>query len=510
MRDVRIGFWILLAATFVIGVAAIIAMRDLRLTSQRKLVDSLNLHAQVMINDINGQVNTLKAEALKQIDGDWFEVENKASNHPLVRNVFHWQEGRGLIYPIQPMSSEQHRFLTRFDRLFSSSDLVGRLNQSETVTPDSSHWLTWFWEDKLYVLGCQVKDGKVIGVELELAMVMARLLPQLEAPTKYAIFRILDDKGQVVGIWGSTQASTSSAVVQLPLTSTLPHWTLEVLDPLGLTSWSIWAQLATGFWVFLTLTAIVASGWHLSVRARVALVEASQRSNFVSNVSHELKTPLTSIRMYAELLSENRVKDEAQQKKYLGVIVDEAHRLTRLVNNVLTFSRLDKGKQPVNKTSVSLSDLIARIQLHAQPLLEDQACELQVVMDVILEDDEIESDADALEQVLWNLIDNAIKYGRPERPKPHLVKLYVNLQPTMLEMRVEDQGPGLSAEIAKHVFDAFYRADNQLASPFAGTGIGLAIARGLMRELGGELSYKELDIGGCFVLSLPLGTRVAK
>lgn len=225
-------------------------------------------------------------------------------------------------------------------------------------------------------------------------------------------------------------------------------------------------------------------------------LDARQKTSFVSNVSHELKTPLTSIRMYAELLSEKRVKDAGKVHDYLGVIVSESQRLTRLVNNVLDFSRLEQGKKKYRLERLDVSH-------HLRSVLDTQtlrANEAGMSLDVVLPETPVSAklDRDAFEQAVLNLIDNAIKYADVGKE----ITVMLETSPASgFRIRILDRGPGVPSAQKELIFDKFHRVDDSLTAAKPGSGLGLTIARRLVRDMGGDLRYEPREGGGsCFII----------
>jgi signal transduction histidine kinase len=237
------------------------------------------------------------------------------------------------------------------------------------------------------------------------------------------------------------------------------------------------------------------------------LLLARQKTDFVSNVSHELKTPLTSIRMFSELLADSRVTDPAKQRAYLNVITNESARLTRLIGNVLDFARLERGEKKYDLKRCDLTGIVREVAETYRPNLEgsgfDFQCRLPAGSVIIL------GDRDALAQVIVNLIANAEKYS-VER-KEILVELELNSGPATgqasgqpIELRIQDRGMGVPAGQEEKIFDQFYRAHDSLSSGIPGCGLGLTLARGIARAHGGDVTYEKREGGGsCFVVTLP-------
>ncbi|MBT6850532.1 MAG: HAMP domain-containing histidine kinase, partial [Opitutae bacterium] len=206
--------------------------------------------------------------------------------------------------------------------------------------------------------------------------------------------------------------------------------------------------------------------------------------------SHELKTPLTTIRMYGEMLGDGIVKDETKKKGYLETIISESQRLTRLVNNVLDFGRLERGEKTYNREEIALGSAVGSILETQRPRLESAGLELEwsddsqgVVANL---------DPDALEQVLLNLLDNLVKYAADGKYAG--VRLAKDTELVILE--VSDHGPGIPSEQREPIFETFHRVDDSLTSNKPGCGIGLGIARKLVEDMGGQITCEANESKG--------------
>jgi signal transduction histidine kinase len=225
----------------------------------------------------------------------------------------------------------------------------------------------------------------------------------------------------------------------------------------------------------------------------------------VSAVTHELRTPLTTFKMYSEMLAEGMVADETKRQHYLSTLCSEASRLSHLVENVLAYARLERGSAQCRVERVSLGDLIRRVR----PRLTQRA--EQAGLTLVEDGDDralatvVHVDVSAVEQILFNLVDNACKYAAPTATEKviHLEALPENGQFAML--RVRDHGQGISAAAARRLFQPFSKSAHEAALTAPGVGLGLALCRRLSRSMGGDLRWDALvRDGACFELRLPL------
>lgn len=243
---------------------------------------------------------------------------------------------------------------------------------------------------------------------------------------------------------------------------------------------------------------IVAVGFGL----RASLRYAEKRSRFASAVTHELRTPLTTFRMYSEMLARGMISDPIRRREYLETLERESARLAHLIENVLVYARLEGQRAALRREGLELDDLLERVL----PALEDRASRSGVVLRV--EDPDagrpwrLTTDPDAVLQILLNLVDNACKYGCVTGNAE--VRLSVRRSPDQVTLIVADGGPGIPETIRRTLFEPFERGDVESLERPPGLGLGLALARGLARELGGELSLLP-GKGTRFALTLPQG-----
>lgn len=226
------------------------------------------------------------------------------------------------------------------------------------------------------------------------------------------------------------------------------------------------------------------------------------QTEFVSTVSHELRTPLTSIKGFADtILRAGDRLDSSQQRRYVGIIKDQADRLTRLVEDLLAVSRLESKKLQLTIRAIDLGEAVQRVCRN----LADKAREHQVLTRIPPGLPPVWADADRLEQILTNLIDNAIKYS-PPRTTVTISAREIGQTPEIVEFSVSDQGVGIPAEHLPHIFSKFSRLDNPLVRQTEGTGLGLYITKSLVLALGGQIKVDSGVSGTTFTVQLPAAT----
>ncbi|MSU59418.1 MAG: HAMP domain-containing histidine kinase [Pedosphaera sp.] len=288
----------------------------------------------------------------------------------------------------------------------------------------------------------------------------------------------------------------------------LPHWEVAayLTNPNALKQAAQTIRLTLGLLIALLLITMIIGSWLIVNDLNRQMTLARQKTDFVSNVSHELKTPLTSIRMFSELLAEDRVSDRDKQKSYLHIISAEAARLTRLINNVLDFARFERGEKKYNFQDCDLAAVARDTAESYRPHLENNGFTLDCRLgDTPLQ---VRGDTDALAQILVNLLSNAEKYSNDHKQIEIETARHDSPLP-YAEVRVLDRGLGVPHGCEEKIFENFYRAHDSLASGIQGSGLGLTLARQMARAHGGDVVYQPREGGGsCFALRLPLNPDV--
>jgi len=548
-RSIIIFWLLLLMPTLVVGAAAFKLLRN----EQRRINQKVRLSAQDRAHDIGDSVQlTVEAvedgltEALKRIPAGKLEetLSSWEERNPLVRNSFIWNQKVGLQKP-KPGSfttSEERRFILRYSSLISGripwktsgveegqtglvqsqgrrqkktgrQKLVEMTRQtareyqsSKGASRESAGWIPWFEANNLYILGWVRKEqgGLVYGVELEVMTLLSRLItdfPLTEAVPEGMAYAIIDGNGKVLHQAGKAGVKTGTRPdITISLAPSLPHWQVVVyfIDRNMMTRSGRGFIVLSGILLAIFIVAIVLGGSLLMWQAHNNLKDAKQKTSFVSSVSHELKTPLTSIRMYAELLSTERIKDPEKKKQYLKVIVTESQRLTRLVNNVLDFSRLEQGRKKYHLEKLDMAVfLYETIKAHS---LRIHKAGLVLKENIPDESIVVETDRDAVEQVLLNLLDNAIKYASEGKE----LSITLKVCKKYCEVQLADRGTGVPSAHRDSIFKKFHRVDDSLTAGKPGSGLGLSISRRLLRDLGGDLQYRLREGGGsCFIVLIP-------
>ncbi len=278
--------------------------------------------------------------------------------------------------------------------------------------------------------------------------------------------------------------------------------------PLNSIRWKVvgeaWPQVSTrlylnilsaGLFLFSTL------GLFWIYRSSAAQIRLSQkRQDFVAAVSHELKTPLTSIRMYSEMLEDDWVKDEAKKKEYYQNIHQESERLSRLIENVLQMARLEKQNHPVHLIKQNPEADLKHWALQFETLAQKEGFEFVLKLPDSLPS--IEYDPDALKEIFLIFMENSIKFSKNASKK--LLELIVKVDGSFLNFVWRDYGPGVPEAELRKIFEKFYRIENELTRKTKGTGIGLAIAKMTMESMRASIEAKNREEGLDILLKFPI------
>jgi len=304
----------------------------------------------------------------------------------------------------------------------------------------------------------------------------------------------------------------SKWLAQAELAEVLPGWhvglTFAKASGFGFMRRVLGVQLA----LLALATAALILGTLFAMRFGLRQMELVQlKSHFVSNITHELKTPLAAIRLYTETLQQGRVRDTTESAKFLDIIHKECVRLTTLVNNVLDFGRIEAGRRRYTFAPAPVGTVVREVVDAYGYQLRDKGFELALEVQEGLAP--VVLDRDAVGQAVLNLLDNAVKYSRERRHIEVAVAeeagansaAHPNGHGAVL-IRVRDQGIGIAAGEQQRIFEAFYRVEKGLEHSVKGSGLGLAVVKHIAAAHGGSVTVEsKLDNGSTFTLRLPRG-----
>lgn len=317
--------------------------------------------------------------------------------------------------------------------------------------------------------GMSMVQGIVVNQNTYLNYLL-NILPQEISNPNYAIELTLS--GKVVNTRGRKRFN-NKLIYEKSLPEPFEQLSMRVYSNNGprLTSYTI---LLTGTILLIVIAACLITIYRFT-RSKVDL--ATKRQDFVSAITHELKTPLAAIKMYAELLQNSWVANEEKKQRYYNQIASEADRLSRLIQNVLNLSKLDGNRWNVQlrmeRPKAVIDDFLATYSKN----VEKQGFELTVSTDTEADNIHLLIDRDAIMQILMNLVDNSLKFSKKSDYK--MISIELAIKGTDMYMAVRDYGPGIPPSEMKKVFQEFYRVENEMTRQTSGTGIGLSMVKKL-------------------------------
>lgn len=429
-------------------------------------------------------------------DADSETIRARGRNCPFARQVF-LLDGQGVfLYPAEgDRSDRDEAFFNRTRALWSAG--VTFQYRNEEGTARESGWYPYYEGNTVsWIYWLRTADGRILGFDLFREYVLDRLLRSFReslpgGETDPARMILYDEFGRVIVQGGDhSPADNQRPLALLPLEDPFGGWRLELYRPEQ-------ALSPTGGVLPLILTAaalalaLLAAAFVVIRETTREVRDARKKVSFVHQVSHELKTPLTNIRMYAEML-EARSAEGSPERRYSAVLVRESERLGRMIGNVLTFSRDSVKPRPVPCVP---DELIARVLEAARPRLADKALDLEFRGGA---GESVLADGDMLQQIVWNLISNGEKYGAGGG----WIGVESGMEGDLLTVEVADRGPGIPAQARKAVFRPFFRVRDDITEGVSGAGLGLAISRDLARKHGGDLVLLATETGARFRLTL--------
>ncbi|MCK4809878.1 MAG: HAMP domain-containing histidine kinase [Candidatus Omnitrophica bacterium] len=347
------------------------------------------------------------------------------------------------------------------------------------------------------------ENGRIVGCVINQRSFREKLLSVL--PNIYSsvrILTILDENGiPLLTPQGIKIRDWRRPFVAREISEILPRWEIAVYlsDPNFISSKA--RGMAVIMWTLICILFVsIVSGGILVLKSLYSEITlAQQKTTFVANVSHELKTPLTSIRMFTEMLKEQRQPDENKRKKYFDIMVSETERLTRLINNVLDFSRRGQGKRKYTFRKLDIIHLCEEIIESQKVRFEHDGFQISLrrhpgsVM--------INADEEAIKQAVLNLLSNAEKYSGDIKK----IDFEIISEQEYVFVNIKDRGIGVPAQDAINIFKEFYRVDDSLTSRVRGSGLGLTIAKQIICDHGGDILYFSREDGGSiFQIKLPI------
>jgi len=319
--------------------------------------------------------------------------------------------------------------------------------------------------------------------------------------SKIVNFTITNLNGQI--LYGERDTAEEFSKTTEYFENNFPPWRIEAYSAASKGAGLIGLHKSFYFWTILTLLLILSFGVVLIVRTVAHEMEVLRiKSDFVSSVSHEFKTPLTSIKALTERLLEGKVKDQAKMNHYFSVISQDTNKLTHLVGNILDFAKIEEGKKEYDFEETNMIEWLNQT-------VEDfkkENLQIEIKIRTRIPDDvpHLSIDKNAMALALNNLLDNAIKYST----KKNEIDVMVVKDKNNILIKVKDYGIGIPHDELNKVFEKFYQGSNATRLSTKGTGLGLTLVRHTIESHGGEVKVEsKINQGSTFTLSLPIKNK---
>jgi len=386
-------------------------------------------------------------------------------------------------------------------------ELARRLSQSEAYSPNSYRLSRNVGGRDLLLLAAWIPDrmeegtAGMLGVQLNNEYLLESVLPEALGNVQ------LNDGVEVVladlagrPLSGKRSTSTTLPLVTEYFEDNFPPWKIELFQAPAKGLEILDLRRNFYFWTILTLLVVLAFGAFLIVRTIAHEIEILKiKSDFVSSVSHEFKTPLTSIKALMERLVDGKVRDAGKMDQYFQIIAQDTDKLTRLVNNLLDFSKIEEGKK---EYALSDADIVRIATEQVQGFKNERALAgREIRLEITGEIPTLRADADALSRALANLLSNAVKFTPPGKA----IRVGLSSDGENVVLEVEDEGIGIHADEVGKVFEKFFQGRNVLDQSVKGTGLGLTLVKHIVEAHGGRILVESrLGLGSKFSMVFPI------
>jgi signal transduction histidine kinase len=384
-----------------------------------------------------------------------------------------------------------------------------RLGESKSENRRFIRFSETIGADLYLISAVSLQDGTILGIRVDDRVLLEEWFPaileRILFPADWLV-RIANSDGRVLFGEKVSDAGPESlhAPLVMPFSQGFPPWQIRIVrrDPRAAAK-AYGARRNTYVLIALAVTAVLFMGGFTVIRSTAKeLALAKLKSEFVSTVSHEFRTPLMSIRYLSEMLDADRVRDDSKKKIYYQKIRKESERLSRLIENMLDFSKIEAGMKKYTHEEFSVKEMIAEVAARFKEYAGDKKISLESETEDGLPN--ILGDREAISRALFNLLDNAMKYsGRDPQ-----VTLRARTDGQALYLDIRDNGPGIRKEERTKVLEKFYRSTNPEHGDIEGSGIGLTLVDHIARAHGGGVTIESAPGGGTEVtLRLPISQK---
>jgi len=384
--------------------------------------------------------------------------------------------------------------------------IQARLFEFKSKTEEFSRFSEIVGDTPLLICASSIQEDTILGIRIDNSVLIHDRLPMIQdrilIPEDWLV-QIVDSTGRVISgeeTMDSETANPRSPFV-LGFDQDFPPWQVRISQKYP-GSADRQYSLRRNVYVLAVVVVMAALffGGFLVIRSTAKELELARlKSEFVSTVSHEFRTPLMSIRYLSEMLDAGRVKGADKKKTYYGKINKESERLSRLIENMLDFSKIEAGMKKYKFEELSVKELVMDVTHRFEEYVADKKVTLECEIPEQLPD--INADKEAVSRALFNLLDNAVKYSG----KDPVIYFRTRLEGDKVLLEVQDMGTGISKDEQKKVFEKFYRSADPSQRNIEGSGIGLTLVKHIVRAHGGQVKLEsDLGEGTRVTLKLPI------
>ncbi len=444
----------------------------------------------LMQNNINEYINQQHSRFGQLINSDHEDLQQLLNTDPLIHGILLLNQNDQIEFPTQVSPTQQQNSYQWLSNIAINEE-------TQSNTQKQSGWFIWYEQQKEKYIFWTVNPEHKLFIELNNAMFMADFIHWLAKQPNIAnpgFLVINDNQGRTFYQWGKQLTNTADINIQKHLNAPFTGWSLRYYSntqSLSTLSKGLFQLIIIGLLVLVSIITYIL----FKIKRREHL-EAQQRLSFVNQVSHELKTPLTNIRLHGDLLARTLNPDDTSEKSWqsLNIIQQESERLTRLINNVLNFNSVDNNSLSIHASPIGFQSLLDQAIEPFKPKFEQLGIEV-VINNAI--DLMANVDQDVFKQIMANLLSNVEKYAVDSQQ----VTISAKQSDDRVTVTVQDQGAGIQRKFQDKIFQPFYRIRSDLTHA-SGSGLGLGLARELARLHGGDLRLLPSEIGCCFELTI--------
>lgn len=391
----------------------------------------------------------------------------------------------------------------QFNNIFFLQQFIKILKEKKLFKEISSENYSYVLFDDKTILGARIiLDKNILVFCLNIPQFKDKIILNIKNIIRYTgniDYEIIDSNNKI--FFSSTNTELTNPVIKELLLDRLLEWQIRLnLQESDDLRKSIQIRTYINIGIVILLFVIIATSLYFMFRMFKREKELStMKTDFVSTVSHEMRTPITAIRMIGEMFQLGTVKDEKVAKDYYDILSGETERITRLINNILDFSRMDSGRKRYNFTSDDISNIVSFTVRAFEKYAENNGYKIGLNIQEQLP--KIKIDADAISQVILNLLDNAMKYS----PVNKEIKVNMYRKNEHIVIDIIDRGIGIEQNKIDKIFEKFYRSENELTRKTKGAGVGLSIAKHIIDAHKGKIEVKsQRGFGSTFSVIFPI------